>query len=171
MSLSIQSLWRSPAGACALLIAALAPGLAAPAAVHAAEPLEFYALIDGTLGRPPNNSSGRGIGHFTLNETQDVLTFDIVFDPWIDDELFAHIHVDSIGNGGAEEILYDLDPGPHKWGTMAIKTETHRQALIGGHFFVVVHSISVRLGELVGWIRPGTPAQPATWGRVKATYR
>ena len=153
-----------------LVASLLGLGLAcAPA--HAAEVLEFYALIDGQLGRPPNNSPGRGVGRFTLNEAQTALTYDITFDPWIDDELFAHIHVDSVGNGGTEQILHDLPEGPHKFGLMDIETDTHRQALIGGHFFVVVHSISVRLGELVGWIQPGTPALPASWGRVKAHYR
>ena len=147
-------------------VLALAPGPA-----HAGVPLEFHAIIDGTLGRPPNASAGRGIGHFTLNAEQTALAYDIAFDPWIDDELFAHIHVDSVGGGGVEQILHDLPDGPNKVGIMDIESAALRQAVIGGHFFVVVHTVSVRMGELVGWIVPGTPAAPATWGRVKALYR
>ncbi len=156
-------------GAVGLLSAALTLAPGPPAGAGA--PLEFYALLDGSLGRPPNGSAARGVGHFTLNAEQTALSYDIAFDPWVDDEVFAHIHVDSIGGGGSEAILHDLPEGPHKVGVMDIESEQMRDALVGGHFFVVVHTVSVRLGELLGWIVPGTPAAPATWGRVKANYR
>ena len=109
----------------------------------------------------------RGIGLFTLNEAQDVLSYQIDFDPWLGTlEIASHIHFDS---SGVE--FHDLPDGAHKVGSMAIEGPILLQALLDGILFVRVHSQAVRNGEVGGWIVAGTPAVAGTWGRLKASYR
>jgi len=146
----------------------LAVVVAAWPASPAAAPIEFHAVIDASHGQPPNNGSPvRGIGHFTLNEAQDLLSYDILFDPWITTtEIASHIHHDSTGIE-----IHDLEPGAHKVGAMVIDSPVILQALLEGILFVRVHSQAIRNGEVGGWIVLGTPAGAATWGRLKALYR
>lgn len=154
---------RFPAAA-----AALAVLLAACPASPVAAPIEFHAVIDASHGEPPNNGSPvRGVGHFTLNDAQDLLSYDILFDPWITTtEIASHIHLDS---SGVE--FHDLPNGPHKVGSLVIDSPIILQALFDGILFVRVHSQAVRNGEVGGWIEAGTPAGAASWGRLKALYR
>jgi len=146
----------------------LAVLLAGWSASPAAAPIEFHAVIDDSHGDPPfNGSPVRGVGHFTLNEAQDQLSYDILFDPWITTtEIASHIHLDS---SGVE--FHDLPNGPHKVGSLVIDSPIILQALFDGILFVRVHSQAVRNGEVGGWIEAGTPAGAATWGRLKALYR
>ncbi len=150
-------------------VAALAvAALLAPSPAPAAAPIEFHAIIDDSHGQPPfNGSPVRGIGHLTLNDTQDLLSYDLTFDPWITTvEIAAHFHLDSTG-----VEIHDLEPGAHKAGTMVIQNGLVLQTLLEGRLFVRVHSQSVRNGEVGGWVMLGTPAATATWGRLKALYR
>ncbi len=150
-------------------IAALAvAAMLAPGAAPAAAPIEFHAIIDDSHGQPPfNGSPVRGVGHLTLNETQDLLSYDITFDPWITTtEIAAHFHLDSTG-----VEIHDLEPGAHKAGFMVVTKGALLQTLLEGRLFVRVHSQSVRNGEVGGWVMLGTPATTATWGRLKALYR
>ena len=147
-----------------LALVLLAP---APAAEGAAT--EFHAVIDGTQAIPPNNSSARGIGRFTLDETQTQLAYDITFDLWVTSELFSHIHVSAAGNNGADAILEDLPNGNPKVGVMAVEPAA-LIALLGGFLYVNVHTDTYRQGEIAGYLVPGTPAAAGTWGRLKALY-
>lgn len=155
----------------AVLLLALAGLCASAAGAPRAGEMEFHALIDGTQARPPNLSNGRGIGRFTLNAAQTELTFDIAFDPWISNERFSHIHVDSAGNNGADAIVFDLPNGNPKQGVMPIEEPLVLQALLDGFLYVNVHTNAFPQGEIAGYLLPGTPAGAESWGRLKALYR
>ena len=156
---------RRTASIAALLVLALALGVPSGATTA---PIEFHAVIDASHGQPPYNGSPvRGVGRFTLNDAQDLLSYDILFDPWITTtEIASHIHLDS---SGVE--FHDLPNGPHKVGSLVIDSPIILQALFDGILFVRVHSQAVRNGEVGGWIEAGTPAGTASWGRLKALYR
>jgi hypothetical protein len=151
----------------ALLALVLATATAA-APVGAAT--EFHALVSGASANPPNSSNARGIGHFFLDEAQENLAYDIRFDPFVSQEAVAHIHIAAIANGGVDDIVHDLPNGPVKVGSWMIEAPHHLAALHAGHLYVNIHTASYSRGEIAGSILLGTPARPATWGRVKALY-
>lgn len=147
-------------------------GLSVPAsAAPLAGATEFHAIIDGSQARPPHTSNARGIGRFTLNAAQTELAFDITFDPWVSNEIFSHIHVDSAGNNGADAIVFDLPNGNPKQGVMTIDEPLVLAALLGGHLYVNVHTTAFNQGEIAGPIVAGTPAAARSWGRLKSLYR
>jgi hypothetical protein len=150
-----------------VLILALLLLSAAPAA--AAE-IQFFALIDGAHARIPTLSNAKGVGTFTLNDAQTELAFSITFSPWLNNESFSHIHIDSIA-GGSDGVIFDLDNGPIKVGIMPIKNPLFLNALLTGHLYVNVHSATYPQGAVAGYIQLGTPARAATWGRLKALFR
>ena len=131
---------------------------------------EFHAVIDGSQAHPPNPSSARGIGHFTLNAEQTELAYTIEFESWVSNEIFSHIHVDAAGNNGQDAILHDLPNGSSKKGVFVLKEPFMLAALFNGFLYVNVHTLTYRQGEIAGYLLPGTPAEPATWGRLKALY-
>lgn len=148
--------------------------LAIPApssASRAAGTKEFHAVVDGSFYRPPIPSSGHGIGHFTLNAEQTELTYEITFDSWVTNEIFSHIHVAPEGNNGQDAIGHDLPNGNPKKGVWVFEDPFYLAALLDGFLYVNVHTLAYRQGEIAGFIVPGTPAEPATWGRIKALFR
>lgn len=140
------------------------------AAPTAAAEIQFFALIDGAHARIPTLSNARGVGTFTLNDAQTDLAFSITFSPWVNNESFSHIHIDSIA-GGSDGVIFDLDNGPTKVGSMPIKNPLFLNALLTGHLYVNVHTASYPQGEIAGFIQLGTSARAATWGRLKALFR
>jgi hypothetical protein len=149
-----------------LLLALLLAAAAGPAAAAT----EFYAVVSGASANPPNASNARGIGHFFLDEGEENLAYDIRFDPFVSQEAVAHIHIAAIANNGVDDIVHDLPNGPIKVGSWMIEAPHHRTALHAGHLYVNIHTASYSRGEIAGSILLGTPARPATWGRMKALY-
>ena len=148
---------------------AASPAAAAPLA--ALGTTEFHAVIDGTQAHPPHVSNAQGVGLFTLNAAHTELTYTITFDPWVDDEIFSHIHIDAAANGGQDAILFDLPNGNPKVGFVKIDQPLVLEALFDGFLYVNVHTQQYRQGEIAGYLRPGTPAVAASWGRIKALFR
>jgi hypothetical protein len=132
---------------------------------------EFHAVIDGSQAHPPNPSSARGIGHFTLNAEQTELAYSIEFESWVSNEIFSHIHVDAAGNNGQDAMLHDLPNGNPKKGVFVLEEPFMLTALLNGFLYVNVHTLTYRQGEIAGYLLPGTPAARATWGRIKASFR
>ena len=133
--------------------------------------MEFHAIIDGSQAHPPHTSNARGVGLFTLNAEQTELAYTITFDPWVDDEIFSHIHIDPAGNGGVDDIIHDLPNGNPKVGVMLIDQPLVLQALFDGYLYVNVHTQQYNRGEIAGYLHKGTPAAATSWGRIKSFYR
>ena len=130
---------------------------------------EFHAVIDGSQVNPPTPSTRHGIGHFTLNATETELAYEITFDNWVTNEVFSHLHIAYGGN--QEAIVHDLPNGNPKKGIFVFEDPEHRKALLEGRMYVNVHTQTYLPGEIAGYIVPGTPAVPESWGRLKALYR
>jgi len=161
---------RSLPALAAALVAAV-PVAVLPPADTAAQVMEFHAIIDGAHARIPTGSQARGIGHFTLNEAHTQLAYEITFDPWVNNEVFSHIHIDSVANGGQDDIVFDFDNGNPKVGIYSPQSKLELDALLSGHLYVNVHTTTFQRGEIAGYILPGTPTMARSWGRLKALYR
>ena len=160
-----------PLPALAAALVAAAPFAVIPSVDPAAQVMEFHAIIDGAHARIPTSSLARGIGRFTLNEAHTQLAYEITFDPWVNNEVFSHIHVDSAANNGQDEIVFDFDNGNPKVGVYSPQPGIELDALLSGHLYVNVHTTTFQRGEIAGYILPGTPAMARSWGRLKALYR
>jgi hypothetical protein len=149
-----------------LLIAIALLALALPAGATET----YLATIDGNQAIPPNHSSCVGHGTFVLLDDLTTLTYEIHFDPWVNDEFISHIHLKYAPPTPGETILVEIAPGPDKVGEVTLES-TDVDALREGRLFVNVHTISYMQGEVRGWILPSTAARPSTWGSLKAQYR
>jgi hypothetical protein len=130
----------------------------------------FMATIDGAQMDPPTNSFCKGTGTFVLSDDELSLSYNIHFDPWVRDEFISHIHEQNPPDNPGQFILTEIAAGPDKVGEIKLGA-VDVIALREGRLFVQVHTVRYQLGEVRGYILPGTPAFGATWGKLKALYR
>jgi hypothetical protein len=127
-----------------------APGFAiAPPAGDAIDGMCFGANLTGAAEVPPNDSEATGTGVFVLSADHTRLTYHIAFSGLTGAETVQHIHEGAPGVAGP--VVFNLEPGSPKTGTIAL-TEAQAGALMAGDYYVNIHSSTFGGGEIRGQI-------------------
>ncbi len=142
--------------------------LAVVAVAPASAAMQFEAVLEGGQEVPPNPSPATGIGTFTLNDAETQLSINITFSGLVAAESNAHIH-GAAAPGINAGVRFGLPAGSPKvtvWNIPAADVVSLKAGLL----YVNIHSTTYPGGEIRGQILASTPAQAASWGRVKAFY-
>lgn len=143
----------------AVTVVAVAPASAA---------MQFEAVINGASEVPANASPATGTGVFTLNDAETQLSINITFSGLVAPEVSAHIH-GAAPPGINAGVRFGLPAGSPKiavWNILAADVVSLKAGLL----YVNIHSSTFPGGEIRGQILASTPAQAASWGRLKAFY-
>lgn len=130
----------------------------------------YQVTVDGSQVTPPTGSQCVGTGTLTLSEDETILSYEIHFTNWVNDEFAAHIHELNFPPQTGEHIVDDIAMGPDKIGSIPLGPGDV-VALRAQMMFVMVHTNRLPSGAVKGWILPAVPAFPTTWGEIKSLYR
>jgi hypothetical protein len=120
----------------------------------------FSARLDGAQEVPPNDSTATGTGIFGLSPDLQTLVYDISYTGELSGtELAAHIHRGASGVAGP--VVYPLPAGNPKTLTQTL-TISDVNDLLGGQFYVNIHSTGFIDGEIRGQIEPAATCFSAT---------
>lgn len=124
----------------------------------------FRTTLKGWNEVPVRDTPASGIGHATLDLDTKWFTFDYTFEGLLGPQTGAHIHAAPPGvNGG---IVYHLPTGsPASFS--AVLTDTDIAQLLGGNWYVNVHSAVYPGGEIRGQFVP--VPEPSTYALGAAT--
>ncbi len=121
--------------------------LALAALSQAAQAQTISWCVTATGGQGGINLPGIAYGTVVLDTSNNFLTWDIAIKDLSSTQTAAHLHTDSMG--GAVEV--DLGGGNPLTG-MAPLTAAQAADLIGGHWFVNIHSTNFPSGEISGQV-------------------
>ena len=134
----------------ALLVAGL------PLPLQAGPVKTFTAVLNGGQEVPANTSLAFGVGFFTFNRRTKLLCYSITFTAALDGETAAHFHGPA-RPGESADILFPITPVPSRAKTGCVGPIVDarlRRALLGGLFYVNVHSTTLPAGEIRGQLLP-----------------
>ena len=108
--------------------------------------------IDGLQQVPPNASPGMGIGDVTL-QPNGMLDFRILFRGLLANEVAAHFH-GAARPGFNAPVLFGLPLGTPKIGSVGPLNAQQQSDLLGGLWYVNIHSAMFPGGEIRGQVVP-----------------
>jgi hypothetical protein len=117
-----------------------------------AEMLKFKANIDAAQVTPANDSKGKGMADLTYDTTTKGLTWTITFDGLTGPPTVAHFHGPAEpGKNAGVALLIGNNPTSPATG-MATLTDAQAADLMGGRWYVNVHTMANRGGEIRGQV-------------------
>ncbi len=114
-------------------------------------------IMDGSQEVPPVNTPATGMIMGTYNDVTNVLDITITFQDLTSNQVAAHVHDGARGTNGG--IIFDIGVGNPKQ-LVANLSEAQEARLLGGFYYVNVHTVNFRGGEIRGQINP--VPEPAT---------
>lgn len=113
----------------------------------------FTAALSGLHETPPiTSTAASGLGSFVYSPAESTLRYQVRYRDLSAAETFAHIHEAPFGVPGP--VVFPLPGGPVKEGTITL-TVTNTASLLGGQYYVNVHTGPHPTGEIRGQIVPG----------------
>jgi hypothetical protein len=116
------------------------------------DPKTYIALVNGAQETPPTDSTAKGIGLFTLDATNENVTWEVVLAD-LANMTASHIHLGAVGVAGP--IIVPISAGPYTYstGTGAV-TPDQATALQSGGTYFNAHTTAHPGGEIRGQILP-----------------
>ena len=125
--------------------------------------LMFRTTITGAQEVPPRDTPAFGVGHAWLDLETNWFTFEYTFEGLLAEQTNAHIHVGPPGVAGP--VVYPLPMGSPASLAVTITDEDVEQ-LLGGNWYVNIHSALYPAGEIRGQFVP--VPEPSTYAAAGA---
>lgn len=117
-----------------------------------AEMLTYKANIDATQEVPANDSKGKGTAELTYDTVSKNLTWTVTFDGLSGPATVAHFHGPAeAGKNAGVALLIGQNPTSPAKGTATL-TDAQAADLMGGRWYVNVHTAANRGGEIRGQV-------------------
>ncbi|HXT82258.1 MAG TPA: CHRD domain-containing protein [Acetobacteraceae bacterium] len=151
----------------AVLAAVLAAGFLSPA-FAATE--TFHAVMNGKSEVPATTSAGTGSATLSLDTATKELTYTVTFDKLTGPATAAHFHGPAAKgeNAGVVVPIGGANPTSPVHGTATL-TEAQIKDLVGGKWYVNVHTAANKGGEIRGQVEHG--AAPRQHASKAATHK
>jgi hypothetical protein len=122
----------------------------APAAL--AEVITYKAALNAQNNPTPNDSKGTGTAEVTYDTTSKMLTWTVTFDGLTGPSTAAHFHGPAApgANAGVALLIGNNPTSPAK-GTATL-TDAQAADLMGGRWYVNIHTAANRAGEIRGQV-------------------
>jgi hypothetical protein len=126
--------------------------LLATGSIANAEMLKFKAAVDTAQVVPTNDSKGKGTADLTYDTVSKNLTWTVTFDGLTGPSTVAHFHGPAeAGKNAGVAVLIGQNPTSPATGNATL-TDAQAADLMGGRWYVNVHTAANRGGEIRGQV-------------------
>jgi hypothetical protein len=121
-----------------------------PAAL--AEVINYKTTMNAQNNPMPNDSKGTGSAELSYDTTSKMLTWTVTFNGLTGDATAAHFHGPAApGANAGVALLIGNNPASPAKGTATL-TDAQAADLMGGRWYVNIHTAANRGGEIRGWL-------------------